>query len=329
MNVPRHEREVAMRNVATALLGLFLLMPPVTPVVHGQTKEEETMEAASRVLREIMAVPLKGIPTSLLADAQAVAVVPGMIKGGLIVGVEHGRGVVIARDKNGAWQSPNFISITGGGIGWQAGLQSTDVVLVFRSRSSVDGLMRGKFTVGADASVAAGPVGRHVSAGTDAQLKSEIYSYSRSRGLFAGIALDGAAVQIDNRANGAFYRSGQQYPQSALNFITQVAAYSNPQAAVAEENQRSALARQLIESSGRLHAVLDAQWQQYLALPPTLADAAALGRVHARFQAVAADPKYRSLAERHEFQETLALLNRYIASTERSPNVLQLPPPPP
>ncbi len=319
-----------MRTIQLALLGLCLEMLSLTGVVRGQTREEETMEAGTRVLREIMAVPLKAIPASLLSDSDGVAVVPGMIKGGLIVGVEHGRGVVVVRDKNGAWQSPNFITITGGGIGWQAGLQSTDLVLVFRSRAGVEGLMRGKFTVGADASVAAGPVGRQVSAGTDGQLKAEIYSYSRSRGLFAGVALDGAALQINNRANAAFYRPSQKYPQSALNFITQVAAYSNPTSAAAEGNQLDTIARKLSESSARLSAVLDAQWQQYLALPSSITDAASLALVHARFQAVAADSKYRSLAERHEFQETLALLNSYIAvsSAATSPNVLQLPPPP-
>ena len=319
-----------MRTIRLALIGLCLGMSPLTVQVRGQTKEEETVEAATRVLREIMAVPLKGIPASLLADADGVAVVPGMIKGGLILGVEHGKGVVIVRDKNGAWQSPNFITITGGGIGWQAGLQSTDVVLVFRSRSSVEGLMRGKFTVSADASVAAGPVGRQVSAGTDAQLKSEIYSYSRSRGLFAGIALDGAAIQIDSRANTAFYyRPGQQYPQVALNFITQVAAYSHPHVAPTELPQRDAIVRQLVESFTRLNAVLDAQWQQYLALPSSINDPASLKPLQARLQAVAVDSKYRSLSERHEFQETLALVNRYIAmSATSSSNVLQLPPPP-
>jgi hypothetical protein len=166
-----------------------------------------------------------------------------------------------------------------------------------------------------------------VSAGTDAQLKSEIYSYSRSRGLFAGIALDGAALQIDGRANAAYYRPGQPYPQSALSFIAQVAACSNPQAV--EGNQSDAIARQLIESSARLNSVLDAQWQHHLALPASVSNAASLALVQARFQNVAADPKYRSLAERHEFQETLALLNRLIAeSSAKSSSVLQLPPPP-
>jgi hypothetical protein len=137
-------------------------------------------------------------------------------------------------------------------------------------------------------------------------------------------------LQIDNRSTAAFYRPGQQYPQSALNFLTQLAAHSNPRAAAAEGNQRDDIARQLIESNVRLSAVLDAQWQQYLALPASITDATTLTPVHARFQAVAADSKYRSLTERHEFQETLTLLNRYVAvSSTRAPNVLQLPPPPP
>lgn len=339
-------REVVMQVMKLFGIVLVFAVIPLAGTARGQAIEEQTMEAATRVLREIMAVPLKGIPASLLADAQGVAVVPGMIKGGFIVGIEHGKGVVIIRDKTGAWQSPNFITITGGGIGWQAGVQSTDVVLVFRTRGSVEGLMRGKFTVGADASVAAGPVGRQLTAGTDIKLQSEIYSYSRSRGLFLGVSLDGASLQIDQRANSAFYspRPGQpqgQYPQSALNFITQLAAYSNPHAATptagtpVAANDREAVGRQLIESSRRLNGVLDASWQQYLALPAAFTDGATppspevVIPTRDRFQAIAGNPQYRSLSERHEFQETLALIQRYIAiSSSGTSSVLSLPPPP-
>jgi lipid-binding SYLF domain-containing protein len=312
--------------VAVCVLGFG----PAPTAIHAQAKEAETLDAATRVLREIMAVPLKGIPASLLADAQGLVVIPGMLNGGFIVRIEHGRGVAIVRDKNGAWQSPYFVTLTGGGIGFQAGLQSTDLILVFRSRSSVDGLLKGKFTVGADASVAAGPIGRMVSAGTDAKLQSEIYSYSRSRGLFAGIALDGAALQLDNRATTDFYhRPGQAFPQSALDFMAQVAAYSNPHAVPADSSSADGLVKQLVEASARLNAAIDPQWQQYLALPPSITDANSVAPMLARFQTVAADPRYRTLTERHEFQETLALLSRFIAaSSAKSANVLQLPPPP-
>src|SRR5262249_40521674 len=114
-----------MRIPRAWLLSLVLLLAASPSAVFGQAAEEDTIQGASRVLKEVMAIPLKGIPATLLKDAQGVAIVPGLIKGGFIVGVEHGKGVVIVRDKNGAWQSPSFITITGGGIGWQAGLQAT------------------------------------------------------------------------------------------------------------------------------------------------------------------------------------------------------------
>lgn len=330
-----------MRTPMACLISSILFVTVSPKIAFGQAAEEETIQAASQVLKEVMAIPLKGIPATLLKDAQGVAIVPGLIKGGFIVGVEHGKGVVVVRDKNGAWQSPNFITVTGGGIGWQAGLQATDVILVFRTRSSVEGLMRGKFTVGADASVAAGPVGRQASAATDITFKSEIYSYSRSRGLFAGLALDGASMQVDNRANAAFYgqRPGQppgQYPQSALNLIMQIAAYANPHAAIpGQPNEREAVRKQLAETSHRLQAIVDPQWQQYLVLPndvyegTQLPGADKLAPVRARYQTVATDPRYKSLADRHEFQETFALLNRYMTlSANAVQNGLNLPPPP-
>jgi len=307
--------------------------------VRAQAAEEETVQAASQVLKEVMAIPLKGIPRALMVDAQGVAIIPGMIKGGFIVGVEHGKGVIIVRDKNGAWQSPNFITVTGGGIGWQAGVQATDVILVFRTQSSVQNMMRGKFTIGADASVAAGPVGRQASAATDITFKSEILSYSRSRGLFLGISLDGAALTIDNRANAAYYgqRPGQpagQYPQSALNLIMQIASYSNPHA-IGQGGDREQVRRQLAESSQHLQALVDPQWQQYLTLPTEvyegtqLPGAQQLATARSRYQTVATDPRFRSLADRHEFQETYSLLNRYLALTAAAgPGGLNLPPPP-
>lgn len=322
----------------SAILGLvFLAFGANANAVRAQAQEEAIINSSSEVLREIMAIPLKGIPQSLLANAQGVAIVPGMLKGGFIVAAEHGKGVLLVRDKNGAWQSPNFITITGGGIGWQAGVQATDVVLVFRSQRSVESLLKGQFKLGADASVAAGPVGRQVGAGTDVQLNSEIYSYSRSRGLFAGVSLDGALIKIDGAANQAFYapRPGQPaYPQSALNLIAQVASYANPQA-VALPNQRDAVRHQLADASQRLQQIVDPQWQQYLVMPTDvyegtqLPSAEKLTPVRDRFQLIATDPRYRGLADRHEFQETFAMLNRYIAlSATATPAGLQLPPPP-
>ena len=173
--------------------------------LEAGSKETEIVRTAVEVLEEISAIPETGIPPTLLQNAHGIAVVPGVIKVGFVVGGRHGRGVVLVRDDRGGWSNPVFISLTGGSVGWQIGAQSTDVILVFKSGKSIDGIMKGKFTVGADAAVAAGPVGRSASASTDAQLKAEIYSYSRSRGLFAGVSVEGAALQIDEDANAAFY----------------------------------------------------------------------------------------------------------------------------
>jgi SH3 domain-containing YSC84-like protein 1 len=178
----------------------------VAAQLAAETKETATVNAATRTLAEIIATPGKAIPTSLLRDAQAVAIVPRVIKAGLGIGGRRGKGVVLMRDPNGNWANPVFITLTGGSIGWQIGVQSTDVILVFKTKTSLDGFMKGKrLTLGVDAAVAAGPVGREVQASTDGSLEAEIYSYSRSRGLFVGASLDGSLVDVDQRANGSYY----------------------------------------------------------------------------------------------------------------------------
>ncbi|HKE47535.1 MAG TPA: lipid-binding SYLF domain-containing protein, partial [Rhodanobacteraceae bacterium] len=129
-------------------------------------------------------------------------------KAGFVIGGRHGLGLIAVKGSDGTWSNPSFISMTGGSIGFQAGVSSTDVILVFRTQRGVDSIVHGKFTLGADAAAAAGPVGRSATASTDAQLHAEIYSYSRARGLFAGAALDGTAITIDNDANQAVYGEG-------------------------------------------------------------------------------------------------------------------------
>jgi lipid-binding SYLF domain-containing protein len=143
--------------------------------------------------------------------------VPGIIKAGFVVGGRFGRGVVIVRDEQGNWCPPIFITVTGGSVGWQIGAQSSDIVLVFKSRRSLDGILQGKkFTLGGDAAVAAGPVGRQAEAGTDVQFQAEIYSYARSRGLFAGVSLEGTAILVDNKADAAFYGQPGVTPQDII-----------------------------------------------------------------------------------------------------------------
>ncbi|GFO55928.1 hypothetical protein GMSM_29350 [Geomonas sp. Red276] len=160
---------------------------------------------SAEVLQEIMRIPEKGIPPALLRDAKAVVIIPDTIKGAFIVGGRHGTGVALVRQENGKWSDPLFVSISGASIGWQIGGKATDLVLVFKSMKGVEGLMKGKFTLGADASVAAGPVGRSAEAATDVMLKSEILSYSRSRGFFGGVSLEGAALLVSQDANEKYY----------------------------------------------------------------------------------------------------------------------------
>lgn len=186
-------------------LWLFVLFVLLSAAAFAEQKQEARARKAVQVLDKIMLVPEQSIPESMLRDAQAVAVIPEVVKAGLVVGGRFGRGLISVRRGDGTWSNPSFLTIAGGSFGLQFGVTSTDLVLVFRTRRGVDGIVNGKFTLGADAAVAAGPVGRTAQAATDAQLKAEIYSWSRSRGLFAGIALDGAVLSIDDKANAAIY----------------------------------------------------------------------------------------------------------------------------
>ena len=168
-------------------------------------KELKRARTATTVLKTILNTPDARIPDQLLHDAHAIAVFPDVVKAGLVFGGRHGRGLVSVRAPDGTWSNPSFIRITGGSVGWQVGVQSADVILVFRTEQGVANLVNGKFTLGADASVAAGPVGRQATAGTDEELKAEIFTYSRARGLFAGVAIDGSVLSIDHGANRDVY----------------------------------------------------------------------------------------------------------------------------
>ena len=166
----------------------------------GATEDARARNAV-RVLTDIQAIPESAIPDKLFDEARAVVVVPDAMKVGLVIGGRRGRGLLSVKGPDGTWSNPAFVTLTGGSIGFQAGVQSSDIVLVFRSDRGLESIVNGKFTLGADAGVAAGPVGRNAAAATDGQLKAEIWSWSRARGLFAGVALDGAVLQIDDAAN--------------------------------------------------------------------------------------------------------------------------------
>ena len=178
--------------------------------------ELATVESATEVVRAFSALPVASIPPAMLRNAAGVAIIPDLVKAGFLVGGRFGRGVVLPRLPDGTWGDPVFVTLAGGGFGLQAGIQSADVILVFKTAKSLDRVLngKGKVTLGGDIGIAAGPVGRQAEAATDGQLKAEIYSYSRSRGLFAGVSLEGAGIWSDASANRDFYRE-RGIPQAA------------------------------------------------------------------------------------------------------------------
>jgi lipid-binding SYLF domain-containing protein len=188
----------------SALAGLALAVGAT--VSHAQAREEGRLLLASQVLEELRDSRDQMIPNRLLERAYGIAVIPDMTKIAFFAGGRRGDGILVYRDKDGRFTNPIFITMTGGSFGWQWGVQKTDIVLVFTTKKGIEGITGGKFTLGADASVSAGPVGRESSASTDPTFKAEVYSYSRSRGIFAGLALDGTVISIDDDENEAFYR---------------------------------------------------------------------------------------------------------------------------
>ena len=202
-----------MRNYLWSLLlvalatGVSFGRPP-TPV--------QAIEEATEVLDELEKIPLKGIPPKLMDDAKAVIIIPRTIKAGFIIGGRAGHGLALMKTERGEWSDPTFVKLGGASIGFQAGVQSTDVLLVFKKKETLERLLlgKGKLTLGADAAIAAGPVGRQVAVATDGKLEAEIFSYSRSRGLFAGVSLDGA-VLLHDKENSEIFKADFR-PETAL-----------------------------------------------------------------------------------------------------------------
>jgi lipid-binding SYLF domain-containing protein len=192
---------------AAMMLCVTLLGSLAALGARAGAREEGRLLTATEVLEEVQAMPDVRLPDTLLAHAYGIAVIPDVTKVAFIFGGRHGNGVLVVRDKlNAPWSNPSFISLTGGSWGFQAGAQSSDIILVFTTKTGIEGITGGKLTLGADASVATGPVGRQGSAATDIGFNAEIYSYARTRGLFGGIALDGSVISIDRQANAALYR---------------------------------------------------------------------------------------------------------------------------
>jgi lipid-binding SYLF domain-containing protein len=210
-----------------AILGL-------TGIARADTDRESTVDRlnhAGQVLHEIMAAPDRGIPEEVLEHALCVAVVPHMIKGGFVFGAENGRGVATCRTKSG-WSAPAFFAITGGSWGLQIGVEGVDLVMIIQNDKGMHQLLSSKFQLGGDASAAAGPVGRHASANTDWKLNTEILTYSRARGAFAGLTLTGASIRRDDDSTTAIYgrhvstrsilTGGVATPASAESFLNSV-----------------------------------------------------------------------------------------------------------
>jgi lipid-binding SYLF domain-containing protein len=197
----------------SATLSLALVLALVAGVVAPRAqqppegaKEADRVRQAITVLDEVLAAGDKSVPKNILERAEAIAVFPSLVKAGFVVGGSRGRGIISVRDpKTGSWSSPAFLTITGGSIGAQIGAQAVDLVLVVQNRRGLEQLLNNQFKIGADASVAAGPVGRDASASTDIQLRAQMLSYSRTRGLFAGITLNGSTIRQDRDANERFY----------------------------------------------------------------------------------------------------------------------------
>lgn len=188
------------------------LVPTINPFIQEaqaadkiDEKVKDRLDASATVLQEIMGAPDKGIPRDLLRDCAGIVIIPGVKKGAFIIGGEFGRGIMVVRQPDRKWGSPGFLTLGGGSFGFQIGGQSTDIILLVMNRKGIEKLAESKFKLGADASVAAGPVGRAAKANTDGKFQAQILSYSRSQGVFAGISLEGATLTVDDDANKAIY----------------------------------------------------------------------------------------------------------------------------
>jgi SH3 domain-containing YSC84-like protein 1 len=352
-----------MRLRLLAIQALSLLLAALTAVdaeaqmMGPPTGPDRIVVNATNVLAQSMNMQ-DGIPQRMVAEAQAIVIVPNMVRGAFVVGAQYGRGVLMLRGPGGAWQPPRMVTMAGGSVGYQIGVQSTDLILVFRTPQSVQNLLRGTLKVGVDASAAAGPVGRQASASTDLQLQAEILSYSRARGAFVGVSIDGSSISLDPSSDGAYYQPPGTIPASAMQLIQTLTAYSSaapPLAAVASvpgvppgpppampapavvtgssPNAVEAARQQLDTVSRTLVPILDDSWRQYLALPPEVYVANGVPNPQgiqleiARYEEISKRPEFAALTSRPEFQDTLKALWK-LGEAQAGGQPLQLPAPP-
>lgn len=193
-----------MTRLLAAAVAAVLLVVPSTPHAQQESDEAKRLRDAATVFDEIMRAEDRAIPEAILGKAEGIAIFPSTVRAGFIVGGLRGRGILSVRGEGG-WSSPAFLTLTGGSFGLQIGGQAADVILVINDRRGLENLVRNQFTLGADAAAAAGPVGRDAKAATDLQLRAQILSYSRARGLFAGVTINGSTIRQDVDANERFY----------------------------------------------------------------------------------------------------------------------------
>ncbi len=217
-----------------ASLGLCILLSSTAFAASSKNDLQDRIEAAKTVLDQIMSTPDKSIPMNIMEQAHCVAVVPGMIKGAFVFGAQYGQGVVTCRTGKG-WSGPVFFRVAGGSWGLQIGGQSTDLVLIAVNDNGFQDLLKNKFKIGGDAAASAGPVGRNTQAATDWKLNAELLTYSRSKGLFAGIDLDGTVVSQNTEDTETYYGHGHGFqailkgevgpPEGSVDFVKDVAHY--------------------------------------------------------------------------------------------------------
>ncbi|MFM7927714.1 MAG: lipid-binding SYLF domain-containing protein, partial [Pirellula sp.] len=349
MNSPARSTTIRWLQSIAYMLVTATLAPLFPATLMGQMRPDEVIAQSSQLLTETMSQPLAKVPRAMIENAHGVAIIPNVVKGSFIVGARHGKGVLFVREPNGTWHAPVFITLTGGNIGWQVGVQSSDIILVFKTDRSIQGVLNGKLTLGADVAAAAGPVGRSGGVGTDGQLQAEIYTYSRSRGLFAGVSIDGSALQVDRIATGAYYQissinqtpvvppAAQQLTETVAKYAEQIVqGNATPASAKAVGATESEVVRgQIVQLAPALFDLLDPQWKEYLGLPAWMFLGGAapnpeeVKTILGRYESVSKDPRFATLAARPEFQSVLSLLKHYNETLAPTRQALQLPPPPP
>jgi lipid-binding SYLF domain-containing protein len=220
-----------VKSFLAPVLPVFLLIVSTAALSADRSDEVKRLQRATEVFSEIMKTPDKGIPADLLDKCECVGIVPGLKKGGLGIGGKYGKGLVMCRKPDRSWTAPSFITIEGGSVGLQIGFTQIDVVMLMMNRKGVEKLIQDKFTVGADASAAAGPVGRQTSAQTNIRMDAEILTYSRAKGLFAGVSLDGATLRPDKDDNRDFYGKDVDARRILIDAAVEMPAEARPLAA--------------------------------------------------------------------------------------------------